>query len=283
MIARLVVRRLPLLALVVSMALVGSACSSGSDDSSETSGTEEVTSTTVASADTVEILVTNDDGVGAEGIDALVEALQGVDGVTVTVVAPAENQSGTSDKTTDGEVASSETTTASGYPAVAVEGFPADSVNVALNDLGVDADLVISGINDGQNNGPLVDLSGTVGAARTAARQGVPALAASQQSVEEPGVPDFETGVTFVLDWLDEHIDLIAAGELAAEVESLNIPTCETGTVRGLAEVPTATDTGAHNLGETNCESTLEDPADDVEAFVNGFASLSPVSLEKAG
>ncbi len=186
-------------------------------------------------------------------------------------------------QTTDGEVSYSETTTASGYPAVAVDGFPADSVNVALDDLGIDPGLVISGINDGQNNGPLVDVSGTVGAARTAARQGVPALAASQQSVEEPGVPDFATGVTFVIDWLEEHLDLIAAGELAAEVESLNIPTCATGSVRGLAEVPTATDITDRNLGETDCESTLEDPVDDVDAFINGFASLSPVSLDKAG
>ncbi len=97
MFARLVVRRLPLLALVASITLGVAACSSGSDDSSGTSTSGEATSTTAASADTVEILVTNDDGVGAEGIDALVEALQDVDGVAVTVVAPAENQSGTSD------------------------------------------------------------------------------------------------------------------------------------------------------------------------------------------
>ena len=48
------------------------------------------------------ILVTNDDGVAAPGIDALVEALRKLPGVKVTVIAPAENKSGTGSSTTPG-------------------------------------------------------------------------------------------------------------------------------------------------------------------------------------
>ena len=78
------------------------------------------------------VLVSNDDGVRAPGIDALVKALRKLPKVTVTVVAPAANQSGTGGKTTPGALTATRTTTKSGYPAIAVKGFPADSVNYAL-------------------------------------------------------------------------------------------------------------------------------------------------------
>ena len=51
---------------------------------------------------------------------------------------------------------------------------------MALQELGLEPDVVVSGVNAGQNIGTLIDLSGTVGAAATAARQGVPAVAVSQ-------------------------------------------------------------------------------------------------------
>ena len=50
---------------------------------------------------------------------------------------------------------------------------------VALDELGVEPDLVVSGINPGQNVGPLAYLSGTVGAGRAAVRRGIPAIAGS--------------------------------------------------------------------------------------------------------
>ena len=135
----------------------------------------------------LQVLITNDDGVSAEGIDALVEAVRKLPRVKVTVVAPATNQSGTSDKTTPGTLVPEPTLTISGYPALAVPGFPADSVIAAL--AGADPtkpDVVLSGINQGQNLGALSDVSGTVGAARTAARHGIPALAVSQGTGSPP-------------------------------------------------------------------------------------------------
>ena len=145
------------------------ACSSDSDDSSEPA-VEETTTVVEAGCTTAEtgplrILLANDDGVINPAIDVLIDrldALEGID-VEVTVVAPAEEKSGSSDKTTPGGVTYTETTTPGGNPAYAVNGFPADSVIVALDQLNLDPQLVLSGINPGQNIGPFAALSGTVG------------------------------------------------------------------------------------------------------------------------
>ena len=125
------------------------------------------------------ILVTNDDGIGAPGIDVLVNALLEIEDVEVHIVAPAENQSGSSDKTTAGGAPYADGATASGVEGTAVEGFPADTIAVALDELGLEPDLVVSGVNEGQNIGPLAYASGTVGAGRAAVRRGIPAIAGS--------------------------------------------------------------------------------------------------------
>ena len=123
------------------------------------------------------MLVTNDDGVKAPGIDVLVEALRKLPNVRVTVVAPAENQSGDGRPATPdpASLTTSKTTTASGYPAVAVNGFPADTVLWALGG-GVKQrpDLVVSGINSAENVGASVPRR-----ARSARRAPRPATASA--------------------------------------------------------------------------------------------------------
>ena len=222
---------------------------------------------------TLRILVTNDDGVDAPGIDALVEGLTELDRVKVTVVAPATNQSGTGNQTTPGELTTTETTTASGYPAVAVNGFPADTVNFAL-DGGIPKTphVVVSGVNAGQNLGPVFLASGTVGAARTAVTRGIPGVAVSA-GLGEP--PDFEAGVDEAVKWVKKHRKALVADDDPTDVVNINVPTCTTGEIRGLVEVPAAP-TG-DILAPVDCNSTLEDPTDDLIAFTNGFATLSEV------
>ena len=227
---------------------------------------------------TLRVLVTNDDGVAAPGIDALVQGLRKLRGVEVTVVAPADNKSGTSDMTTPGALTTTETTTASGYPAVAVQGFPADTVNFAL-DGGIPKkpQLVASGVNAGANLGPVTGVSGTVGAARTAVRRGVPAVAISQGSSE--GVePDYPAGVRQAVTWVKGHRAALAKKNAKAptEVANINVPTCTTGKVRGLVDVPTAT--AGDVTQPPNCASKVKNPPDDVVAFANGYAALSPVA-----
>ena len=175
------------------------------------------------------ILITNDDGVGAPGIDAVVEALKNDPNNAVTVCAPAENQSSSGDRTTPTPppLQATETTTAGGYPATAVDGFPADSVIYALENLFPNGPphVVLSGINEGQNVGAvpsgqlsfLSGISGTVGAAKTAACLGVPALASSQGQVKENGTVNYPAGLAEVLLWLEANRRALLAGEVAVE------------------------------------------------------------------
>jgi 5'-nucleotidase len=242
-----------------------------------TLGLEAVPAAGAPKPPTLRVLVTNDDGVAAPGIAALVQGLRKLDRVAVTVVAPADNKSGTSDMTTPGTLSTTETTTASGYPAVAVQGFPADTVNFAI-DGGIPKKphLVASGVNAGANLGPVTNISGTVGAARTAVRRGVPAVAISQGTTE--GVEaDYPAGVREAARWVKEHRKALTKKNAKAptEVANINVPTCTVGKVRGLVEVPSATtgDAGA----TADCASKVKKPTDDVIAFANGYAALSPV------
>ncbi len=233
-----------------------------------------------AALTTLRVLVTNDDGVGAPGIDAVVEALRKEPDVEVTVVAPATNQSGTGGKTSTGPVGVTDATTVSGYPAKAVAGFPADTVIWAMNG-GIDfkPDLVVSGNNAGQNLGPLVNISGTVGAARAAANLGIPAVAVSQGIAG--GDADYASGVTFVIGWLHVHRGDLAAHTnttVGQDVVSFNVPTCTAGKVRGLKEVPVAKDLAGRDLNKVDCTSTATAAADDIDAFAIGFATQSAVS-----
>ncbi len=273
------------LAATVCVAALAVGCSSSDDSGSE----EAVAATTVAPAETtttapaetLDILVSNDDGFDAEGIDAVVEALIALPDTNVTVVAPAENQSGSGGNTTPGELTATEEETLSGYPVTAVQGFPADAVNYGLENVVEEPpDVVITGLNEGQNMGPIIDASGTVGAARAAAAQGIPALASSQGIDSEPF--DYETGVTFVLDWLEENRAALVAGDATVEVTNLNVPSCATGEARGIVEVPPAADMGDRDYNAADCASTEEAPADDVGAFNVGLASIGVIPLEPA-
>ncbi len=257
------------------------------------------------------VLVTNDDGVGAPGIDALVEALRASPSLTVVVVAPATNQSGTGDNTTPGSSTFqvTATTTASGYPALAVTGFPADTVLFAVQQvLPEPPDLVVSGINTGQNlSREIAEISGTVGAALTAARLGIPAIAVSQGLAA--GI-DFQQAAGYVADLVDRlrrsrgllrvFRDRDVPGRAVAL--SLNFPTCTSGAVRGVRVVPLGslgTVTGYTPLSGTgstgtfqpvvrstspfapvDCHSNLADPATDLEAFAHGFASATPLGAD---
>ena len=133
------------------------------------------------------VMVTNDDGVGAPGIAALVDHLIANASLDVTVFAPAANSSGSGDTiSTDRPVTVSSSMTASGYSATAVRTTAGDAALFGiLQGLAEKPDIVVSGVNDGQNIGDLVYgpglvNSGTVGAALWAARFGVPAIAVSQ-------------------------------------------------------------------------------------------------------
>jgi 5'-nucleotidase len=122
------------------------------------------------------ILVSNDDGYFAPGLAALVEALRPL--AELIVVAPETNRSGSSNSLTLDRPLSVRTA-ASGF--MYVNGTPSDCVHVALTGL-LDRrpDLVVSGINDGQNMGEDTLYSGTVAAATEGYLFGIPSIAFSQ-------------------------------------------------------------------------------------------------------
>jgi len=226
------------------------------------------------------ILVTNDDGIGAGGIAASVAALSELPDVEIVVVAPAENRSGTSDSVTEGEVAYVDDVTVDGTPGTAVDGTPADSVTIAIEQLGIEPGLVVSGVNEGQNIGPFTDLSGTVGAARTAARLGVPAIAASAGLAPEGIEPAWTETAAFVVEFIRSVRREDGTLDLPASVTSFNAPTCGSGEIRGLVQVDVAAafPEGADPFA-TDCTSTADAPADDAGALSIGFATVTDVGF----
>lgn len=232
---------------------------------------------------TLTLLVTNDDGIGAPGIDALVNGLLELDDVEVKLVAPAENQSGSSDKTTEGDLVSEDSATASGYQGVAVYGYPADAVNVALEDLSIAPHLVIVGVNKGHNVGPYAVTSGTVGAARTAARAGYPAVAASVSVF--PEYADYDAAVILVTDWINDNRDALVSGSASAEtVTSFNVPGCTAGEIRELVAAPLAEFISDDDIGrwfKTDCSLEPDSaPTTDFDALLKGHSAVTDVPLE---
>jgi len=123
----------------------------------------------------LKIVLTNDDGYGAPGLEALADCFD--KDVDLWVVAPSEALSGVGHRVTTREPIPAWT---GGFRKIRLGGTPADCVRVALKRLCPDADWVIAGINPGANLGSDVYQSGTVAAAREAAILGHRAIAISQ-------------------------------------------------------------------------------------------------------
>lgn len=126
-------------------------------------------------ATSLEVLLTNDDGVDSPGLPVMAEALRAA-GHRVVVVAPRTQQSGTGAHVSFGDV----TLERHSDDVWSVDGRPADAVLVALQSVLITPpDVVVAGPNFGQNLGQNVVNSGTVGAAVMAVQENVPAVAVS--------------------------------------------------------------------------------------------------------
>ena len=126
------------------------------------------------------ILLTNDDGVNSEGLWAAYKALVPI--AEVIVCAPATQQSAVGRSVSIFEPLRVNEIYDKGVRAYSVGGKPTDSVIIGLFALNLKPDLVVSGINIGENvSAEAVTTSGTVGAALEAANQGIPAVAFSLQ------------------------------------------------------------------------------------------------------
>jgi 5'-nucleotidase len=144
------------------------------------------------------VLLTNDDGIEAAGLQALRRALVALPDVELAVIAPDGNRSATARSITFRRpLWVSEVPFDDGTHGFACDGTPVDCVRMASLGLidGFKPDVIVSGINHGANLGDDITYSGTVAAALEGVMLGLPAVAVSQQS--DAGEMDFRLGEAF--------------------------------------------------------------------------------------
>ncbi|QEC50270.1 5'/3'-nucleotidase SurE [Baekduia soli] len=144
------------------------------------------------------VLLTNDDGIDAEGLRLLRAELLRTEGVDLVVIAPDGNRSAIGRGiTTRRALGVQRIEFGDGGHGYATDGTPVDCVRLAGLGLveGWEPDLVVAGINHGSNLGDDVTYSGTVAAAMEGIVLGLPAIAVSQQSLKRE--MDFRLGLEF--------------------------------------------------------------------------------------
>jgi 5'-nucleotidase len=155
----------------------------------------------------LDVLLTNDDGIEADGLQTLRRELVELDDVRVVVVAPDGNRSATARSiTTRRPLWVAEVAFEDGTVGYATDGTPVDCVRLANLGLidGFRPGIVISGINHGANVGDDITYSGTVAAALEALVLGIPGIAVSQQSsraeldFDASGTYDFALAARFI-------------------------------------------------------------------------------------
>lgn len=179
------------------------------------------------------ILLSNDDGIHATGIQTLAKVLREA-GHQVTIVAPDRNRSAASSCLTLVDPLRTHRFDNGDYAIIA--GTPADCVHLALNGLlDTPFDLVVSGINHGANLGDDVIYSGTVAAALEGRHLPLPSIAVSLIGKKETnyvqGACHFETAAQVVLDLLPR---LQNSGIPANQVLNVNVPNLPYEQLKGL-------------------------------------------------
>jgi 5'-nucleotidase len=177
------------------------------------------------------ILLTNDDGIDAHGLNLVANALSKRNDVRVTIVAPTDQQSATSHSLTLRVPLRIEEFGENRY---GVTGTPTDCVLVAVEHIlkNDTPDLVISGVNHGANMGEDVTYSGTVAAALEGAIMGLPSYALSCTSWHPKDWGAVEA-------YLEHHLDDLLAVPLEKHsLLNVNIPDCPASEIRGIKTCP---------------------------------------------
>jgi 5'/3'-nucleotidase len=241
------------------------------------------------------VLLTNDDGIGAEGLHALRRALGELEGVDVRVIAPHRNRSGTARSiTTHSPIWVEEIEFEDGATGFATEGTPVDCVRFAdLGLLGERPGLIVSGINHGSNLGDDVTYSGTVAAAFEGIVLGLPAVAISQQAAIGG------------MGYAGRNFDFTVSAEIAREVvrkviaEPMPAGTlinvnCPAGELNGIEltrlgkrlyndelKLVEEGDRGRRRYRIYGFEPSYEDePGTDLAAVARGRAAITPIHFE---
>jgi len=233
------------------------------------------------------ILLTNDDGIHAPGMEAL-EAIARELSDDVWVCAPTEEQSGAGHSLTLHHPVRLQE---HGERRFAVTGTPTDAVNLALRKLFADGkpDLVISGINAGENLGDDITYSGTISAAMEAALAGLPAIALSQ-AIREGG-----HGFAAAQGWAARVLAPLTDTPMAKRtLVNVNFPALPADQVRGIRVVRQGFHDYARGslvegrdprgrpyfwFGLEDMEHTL-DHRTDLEAVADGYVAVTPLQLD---
>ncbi len=176
------------------------------------------------------ILVTNDDGVYASGLQAAARSVVGLG--EVVVAAPSGQKSGVGRSISVFEPLRFAEVNLNGFKAYAVTGTPTDSVIIGIFAIMKQMpDLVVSGINVGENiSSDTVTTSGTIGAALEAASYGIPAIAASIQAIDQGDKFDMHHGAKHSFDVATKILRRVATRVLQSglpegvDLLNLNVP-----------------------------------------------------------
>lgn len=233
------------------------------------------------------ILLSNDDGIFAPGLLAMYRELTSLG--EVHVVAPSSGQSATAHSITINlPVICQRVHVAGEFWGQSVEGLPADCVKLAFHSLlPRRPDLVVSGINNGENVGIHVLYSGTVAAAAEAALLGSPAVAVSLECGPEM---DFGRAAKLARQLIDR---MLAIGVKPGQLFNINVPALRPGWPRGVRVTRQSTlqindqferrqDPGGRDYywlrGEFGDFSRETDT--DLRAQRDGYVSVTPLQLD---
>lgn len=226
------------------------------------------------------ILLTNDDGVRAPGIAALAQALTAIG--EVTIVAPSENHSGTGHAITLSDPIYVERVDVAGRQATGLAATPATCVRLAVGKLLEQRpDIVVSGVNRGSNFGLNAYISGTVAAAREAAMQGIPAIAASLDITGHPNYGPSAAATARV-------VEIVKQGGLPKGV-FLNVNAPAGDKLKGLKFAAQSSQMGTERFDEARTpygrrlfwsffqQPTTAEPGTDVQAALDGYVAVTPL------
>ena len=210
------------------------------------------------------ILLTNDDGYDSKGLYAVADLFY--KDHEIAIVAPNVQKSGFSHSLTmKPDTVSYKKIGGRNYDVFAVDGTPVDCVKLARNRLFHKPDIVISGINCGQNLGSDIMYSGTVAAAADAAHSGFRAMALSLDVASKSGEVDYTAFAKFV----NDNFDVLLKIDLPrTTILNINYPT---GVPRGVKFV-------RMNTQETFVDRY--DEADKLSYFPTGHRDYSTLDRE---
>lgn len=197
------------------------------------------------------VLLTNDDGIDADGIQTLRRALAALDDIELAVVAPDENQSATGRSISIRRpLWVQEIQFDDGTVGFSADGTPVDCVRLAALGLisGFEPDLIVSGINHGANLGDDITYSGTVAAALEGIVLGIPGIAVSQLS--QAGDLDHRMGRRFDF--------TLAADFVARIVDRLDDVPLPVGTLLNINVPPTVEGVEVTRLGKRVYQDRLD-------------------------